>query len=214
MSRDRVRGNGLVPSDGRGEPLVVSLAEDGSPGAAVARSAAHQGAGVLHLAVSLQVVDPDGERWLIQRRAAAKALFPNRWSNTCCTHPAPGEDPARAAMRRLREETGIVVGEVLAAGSFTYRARDHQSGLVEHEHDHVFVALADTESACPDPAEIGELALVPFEDALHIVRSDHGAPWAAEVLERSRSALSAWRGRSLTSDQPSWPIASQGRRRA
>jgi hypothetical protein len=96
----------------------------------------------------------------------------------------------------MTEETGLVVGDLLAAGSFTYWAIDEQSGLVEHEHDHVFVALADIGAARPDPAEISALASLPFEDALRLLRSDVGTPWAGKVLERSLAALNRRQVRS------------------
>ncbi|MCA1694343.1 MAG: NUDIX domain-containing protein [Actinobacteria bacterium] len=154
----------------------------------VARRVAHEAPGVLHLAVSVQVVDVSG-RWLLQRRAPTKMLFANRWANTCCTHPAPGQDPARAALQRLREETGLVVEDLLPAGSFTYRATDPHSHLVENEHDFVFAAVADVRTAEPDPEEISELALLPFEDAVDLLQSAAAAPWSATVLRHCQAAL-------------------------
>ena len=170
------------------EQMVVALDEELDPLSAVPRSVAHTAPGVLHLAVSLQVVDLSG-RWLIQRRAASKLTFAGRWANTCCTHPEPGEDPAVAAARRASQEVGLVVSDLLPAGSFVYRARDEPSGLVEWEHDHVFVAVADTSGAAADPAEIDEVACLFYEDAYRLVASADGAPWAAEVLRRSFVAL-------------------------
>jgi isopentenyl-diphosphate delta-isomerase len=175
------------------DPLIVSIDENGCANAPVARSVAHRAPGVLHLAASLQLVDTQSGRWLLQRRAASKALFPDHWANTCCTHPAPGEEPASAAIRRLREETGLVVEGLVDAGPFTYRAVDPRSGLVEHEQDHVFVVLADTSIAKADPEEIGELAVLPFAEALRLVESAAGAPWSAEVLRRSFTALNGRR---------------------
>ena len=161
---------------------VVSIASDGSLGPSVGRLVAHRPPGILHLAVSVALVDPDG-RWLLQRRAVTKAAFPGRWANSCCTHPEPGEAPAAAAVRRVREELGLEVAELTPAGTFTYRAPDPASGLIEYELDHVFVALTDTSSAEPDPGEVGALARLPIDEALRLVSSKDGAPWAAEVLE-------------------------------
>lgn len=171
------------------DPEIVRIEADGSPGGPVARSVAHQAPGVLHLAVSVQVVDVNDGTWLIQRRAAAKPLFPRRWANTCCTHPVPGQDPADAIRVRLREEAGLDVDDLRPAGVFTYRAADGGSGLVEHERDHVFVARADTRTADPNPDEIAELARLPFDAALALVSSGEGTPWAPDVLRLCLEAL-------------------------
>jgi isopentenyl-diphosphate delta-isomerase len=170
-----------TPGDPTADVQVVTITPDGSLGPSVGRLLAHQPPGILHLAVSIALVDPDG-RWLLQRRAASKAAFPDRWANSCCTHPEPGETPADAALRRVRQELGLELAELEPAGTFTYRAPDPVSGLVEHELDHVFVAVVDTESAVPDPEEIGELARFPLREALDLVMSEAGTPWAPEVL--------------------------------
>ncbi len=63
----------------------------------------HRGPGRLHRAFSLFIFDERG-RLLIQRRASSKRLWPDYWSNTCCSHPRRGEDMADAIHRRLDEE--------------------------------------------------------------------------------------------------------------
>lgn len=165
---------------------VVTIATGGSLGPSIPRELAHRPPGILHLAVSVALVDFEG-RWLLQRRAATKAAFPNRWANSCCTHPEPGEEPASAAVRRVRQELGLGVSGLEPAGTFTYRAVDPHSGLVEHELDHVFVAVVDTSPASPDPAEVGELKHLGIGDALDLVGSSEGTPWASEVLRRASS---------------------------
>src|SRR5258707_15596891 len=60
---------------------------------------AHTAPGRLHRAFSVLLYDPAG-RVLLQRRAAAKTRFALRWSNTCCGHPAPGQEVAAAARTR------------------------------------------------------------------------------------------------------------------
>ena len=171
------------------DPVIVSLEPDGSVGPPMARSVAHQAPGVLHLAVSVQVVDPADNKWLLQRRAASKALFGGRWTNTCCTHPAPGVDLAETAVQRVEQEAGLVVDGLRAAGVFTYRAVDEDSGLVEFERDHVFVAWADTTAVTLNPEEIDEVARLPFREALRLVSSGEGTPWAPEVLRQCFDAL-------------------------
>ncbi len=68
--------------------------------------AAHE-QGKLHRAVSVFVVDQH-DRLLMQRRTEGKYHSGGLWSNTCCTHPAPGKSPAETAVRRLAEEMGII----------------------------------------------------------------------------------------------------------
>ena len=53
----------------------------------------HDGAGKLHRAFSVFLFDGRG-RMLIQRRSAAKRLWPLFWSNSCCSHPRQGEEIA------------------------------------------------------------------------------------------------------------------------
>ncbi|MDQ6616933.1 MAG: isopentenyl-diphosphate Delta-isomerase [Actinomycetota bacterium] len=183
MTRNELAGGGTSS-----DVLVVSVGQDGTAGPAVPRGAAHEAPAVLHLAVSVQLVDLEGG-WLLQRRAGSKAAFADRWANSCCTHPAPGEDLAAAAMRRVREELGLEIDELIRAGMFTYRATDPQSGMVEYEQDHVFAAVADTRGAVAAPEEISALLRPPFSAAMDIVASDAGTPWAAEVLRRSFDAL-------------------------
>lgn len=169
---------------------MVSIAHDGVPGRPVGRHVAHEAPGILHRAVSIQVVDQHG--WcLLQCRAASKALFADRWTNSCCTHPRPGEASVRAVTRRLREEVDLAVTEVARAGVFTYRAVDPRSRLVEYEQDHVYVAVADTDAAVANPQEVSELVRLPFRKALALVESEAGTPWAPEVLRRAYRVLSS-----------------------
>ena len=91
--------------------------------------------GDLHRAVSVFLFDARG-RLLLQKRAAAKYHSAGLWSNTCCSHPRPGEQSVHAARRRLQEEMGIDC-ELEEVFSFIYRA-GLGNGLIEHEFDHVF----------------------------------------------------------------------------
>lgn len=178
-----------TPREAVSDPLVISLDDAGQANGAVPRSRAHRSPAVLHRAVSLQVVNPDG-RWVVQCRADSKALFAGRWANTCCTHPLPGESSAQAALRRVRQELGVILmHRPVPAGTFTYRAVDPRTGLVEYERDEVFVVVASIGQVSADPAEVGEVAHLPFTQALRLVDSHEGAPWASEVLRRAAEIL-------------------------
>jgi isopentenyl-diphosphate Delta-isomerase len=94
--------------------------------------------GLLHRAFSIFIFNPKGEL-LLQQRARHKYHSGGLWTNTCCSHPAPGEDLALAAKRRLKEEMGISA-PLTEIFCFTYRA-EFENGLVENEIDHVFVGV-------------------------------------------------------------------------
>lgn len=100
---------------------------------------AHQ-KGLLHRAFSVLVFNSQGSL-LLQKRASHKYHTPGLWTNTCCSHPQPGEPVEIAAARRLMEEMGISC-ELKRIYSFTYKAT-FENGLIEHELDHVFVGVSD-----------------------------------------------------------------------
>ena len=66
----------------------------------------HEGEGILHRAFSIFIFNDAGEL-LLQKRSAQKHLWPNYWSNSCCSHPRKGEELENATQRRLAEELGI-----------------------------------------------------------------------------------------------------------
>ena len=94
---------------------------------------AHEKA-VLHRAFSVFVINKDNEI-MLQQRASHKYHSPLLWTNTCCSHPFPGEEIIDAGKRRLFEEMGIKC-ELTSIGSFTYQC-EFGNGLIEHEFDHV-----------------------------------------------------------------------------
>lgn len=101
--------------------------------------------GRLHRAFSVFVFGSAG-RLLIQQRAAGKYHSAGLWSNTCCSHPRPGETTRQAAHRRLREEMGFDCS-LRKIFAFRYKT-DFGNGLFENEYDHV---LAGTFDGAPKP---------------------------------------------------------------
>lgn len=116
--------------------------------------------GLLHRAFSVFVFNTDG-KLLLQKRAEGKYHSAGLWTNTCCSHPAPGEDTLEAAKRRLQEEMGFVT-ELHKIFEFTYKA-DFDNGLTEHEYDHVFAGIYDG-AIHPDKAEVQDTALLTLEE--------------------------------------------------
>jgi isopentenyl-diphosphate delta-isomerase len=117
------------------EEVIVVDTNDKQIGTAE-KLAAHQNGGQLHRAFSIFVFNNDWEI-MLQRRAMEKYHCPGLWTNTCCSHPRPGETILAAATRRLQEEMGFVC-PLEEKFSFIYRA-EFSNGLTEHEFDHVFV---------------------------------------------------------------------------
>lgn len=106
--------------------------------------------GLLHRAFSVFLFNSNGEL-LLQQRALDKYHSPGLWSNSCCSHPLPGEETEAAALRRLKEEMGLTA-ELRYLFSFTYKIA-FDNGLTEHEFDHVFTGVCD-ESPAIDKTEI------------------------------------------------------------
>ncbi|MBK6937102.1 MAG: isopentenyl-diphosphate Delta-isomerase [Chitinophagaceae bacterium] len=96
--------------------------------------------GLLHRAFSVFIFNGKGEM-LLQQRAMDKYHSGGLWTNACCSHPAPGEETAAAALRRLKEEMGFTA-PVEKIFDFVYRA-DFDNGLTEYEFDHVLAGYYD-----------------------------------------------------------------------
>lgn len=91
--------------------------------------------GFLHRAFSILLFNTQGQL-LLQKRARSKYHSAGLWTNTCCSHPLPGESVEDAAFRKLKQEMGIELRTAFAY-KFIYKvALDNQ--LIEHECDHVF----------------------------------------------------------------------------
>ena len=112
--------------------------------------------GALHRALSVFIYNDAGEM-LLQRRNPEKYHSGGLWTNTCCSHPRPGEDVKPAAARRLMEEMGIET-ELREIFSFTYKA-PFENGLTEHEFDHVFIGFSN-DLPIPNPDEVAEYRYV------------------------------------------------------
>ncbi len=114
----------------------------------------------LHRAISVFIVNSRGE-WLLQRRAMNKYHTAGLWSNTCCSHPFPGENNLDAANRRLREEMGLQT-QLKEIFHFIYREKLNDN-FTEYELDHVFLGLSD-DNPNIDPKEVLEWKHIPYKE--------------------------------------------------
>jgi isopentenyl-diphosphate Delta-isomerase len=165
------------------DELVVLLDADHRPVGSLPKGEVHHADTPLHLAFSVYAFDRRG-RLLATRRALAKQTWPGVWTNSCCGHPAPGEDVAAAARRRLGQELGLTPDRLdLVLPAFAYRAVA-ADGVVENELCPVLLARVDADPR-PDPAEVAEWRWVPWA-AFRTVAA--AAPWALSpwVVEQVR----------------------------
>jgi isopentenyl-diphosphate delta-isomerase len=127
---------------------VILVNEADQPVGACEKMSAHE-QGLLHRAFSVFVFNSRG-KLLLQQRAGSKYHSGGLWTNTCCSHPRPGETTEDAAYRRLQEEMGFQT-ELSHAFTFTYRS-ELDKGLTEHEIDHVFTGIYEG-AVMPNPEE-------------------------------------------------------------
>jgi isopentenyl-diphosphate delta-isomerase len=165
-------GGRNTAEDGHVQELVVLLDEDGRPIGTAPKLLVHHASTPLHLAFSCYLFD-DAGAVLLTRRALHKRTFPGVWTNSCCGHPAPGEDADAAVRRRVRDELGVEVSQLRCAlPDFRYRATA-SDGVVENEVCPVYVGRA-AGAIRPDPDEVMAHVWVPW----HELRAAAALPWS------------------------------------
>lgn len=121
---------------------------------------------------------------LLQQRALIKYHSPGLWTNTCCSHPRPGEDIIAAGQRRLKEEMGIET-PLTNVGKFHYIAH-FENGLVENEVDHVLVGFIDKENFAVNKNEVEAFRWITLLNLKKEMES-HPAlftPWLTKAIEK------------------------------
>lgn len=133
------------------EALIIVDAQDRILGHGT-KAELHQGAGTLHRAFSIFLFN-DAGHVLLQKRSADKPLWPEFWSNTCCSHPRRGESYGIATRRRLKEELGVEA-PLRFTHRFRYQAQFSAEGA-EHELCSVYVGRIDGDPM-PNPQEVSD----------------------------------------------------------
>jgi len=137
---------------------------------------------MLHRAISVFICNSKGE-WLLQRRALDKYHSKGLWTNTCCSHPLPGESNIEAANRRLQEEMGMQC-QLKDLFNFTY-IEELENGLTEHELDHVFFGVTD-DSPAINHEEVSEWKYMSYNDLIADIKTNPESytVWFKKIVER------------------------------
>jgi isopentenyl-diphosphate Delta-isomerase len=143
---------------------------------------------ILHRAVSVFIVNSAGE-WLLQQRALDKYHSNGLWTNTCCSHPRPGESSRETALRRLQEEMGIKA-DLEELFHFIYRER-LDNNLTEYELDHVFVGKTD-EKPIINTNEVLNWKYISYNDLKKDIEKhpENYTVWFLKIVERVNEHLS------------------------
>ncbi|MBN8578534.1 MAG: isopentenyl-diphosphate Delta-isomerase [Cytophagales bacterium] len=120
------------------EAVILVDAQDNEIGT-MEKLEAHQ-KGFLHRAFSILVFNSKGEL-MLQQRATSKYHSGGLWTNTCCSHPRPGETALEAGKRKLRHEMGFDC-DLAYSHKFIYKV-ELDNNLIEHEWDYVLIGYSD-----------------------------------------------------------------------
>lgn len=166
------------------EELVILVDELDNEIGTKEKLQAHKDAN-LHRAISVLIFNSKGE-WLLQRRALSKYHSAGLWTNTCCSHPRPGEETLEAAKRRLMEEMGMDCNSLQHNFSFTYKV-PLENGLTEYELDHVFVATTNDIPSI-NKNEVEEWKYLPANEIENDLKSNPGnyTYWFKLIFEKMK----------------------------
>ncbi|MGB6977148.1 MAG: isopentenyl-diphosphate Delta-isomerase [Gammaproteobacteria bacterium] len=145
---------------------------------------AHQQA-KLHRAFSVFIFRHHQERYelLLQQRQTHKYHSGGLWTNTCCSHPAPGETVLAAAQHRLQQEMGIMA-DLQEVGCFHYTASVGNQ-LVENEMDHVLIGIVNHAEVRINPEEVANYRWLDLAALQHELdtQPQHYTAWFAQALQ-------------------------------
>jgi len=140
--------------------------------------------GVLHRAFSIFILSSNNEL-LLQQRASSKYHSPNLWTNSCCSHPAPGEELLESAHKRLLHEMGMQT-ELKVVDSFIYHCK-FNNGLTEYEFDYVIVGYSDAIPAF-NSSEVKDFRWISFDNLKLEMESnpDNFTFWFKDIIAQRK----------------------------
>lgn len=90
------------------EDIFDIVDENDKPIGSLPRSEVHS-KGLYHRASHILVFNPDYTKILLQKRSATKDSYPNIYTTSCSGHVDSGETYDIAAVREMKEETGVSI---------------------------------------------------------------------------------------------------------
>lgn len=155
--------------------------------------------GLRHRAISVFVCDDKG-RFLLQKRYVGKYHSGGLWTNSCCSHPRPGETVKAAAERRLLEEMGFS-----STLSFLFKTQYEApvgNGLIENEIVHVFGGHYSG-AIQPHPQEAEGYAWVDLKELQQdlLLRQQHYSVWLHHYMAHFSDRLEMLKSAQLVSTQ-------------
>lgn len=174
------------------QELVILVDQNDVPIGTAEKLIAHQ-QNLLHRAFSVFIFRRNNQNeWevLLQQRASKKYHSPDLWTNTCCSHPRPGEIILTAAARRLNEELGLTTS-LKTIGNFIYQAK-FPNGLAENEYDHVLIGEINfTTPIVMNEDEVQNISWL-THDALQLdykKNREQFTPWFMQAYELAYQAV-------------------------
>ena len=134
----------------------------------------------------------DKKEILLTKRSETKNTFPGVWTNTVCGHPRKEESATSASRRRLRDELGLVVRNLVEISPYRYRFTD-RNGVVENEICPILIGYTN-DNPVPNEAEVEEWKWMKWGDFLAdlMVQPEMYSPWSKEesvILQRTNPEL-------------------------
>lgn len=169
--------------------FVVLVDEQNNPIGTMLKDKVHTFTTPLHRGFSLFIFNRNGDL-LVTRRAATKKTFPDVWTNTVCGHPGPDEDPVTAAKRRLKDELGVISGDIKIVSRYRYKFADIH-GIMENEICPILVGHTHVDPNV-NRKEVADWKWMPWQEFLVEIQNipDKYSPWCIEEAKIIQEIMS------------------------
>lgn len=156
------------------EKLDVLNKDGGEKGKIKQRGRVHD-QGDWHRSVHVWIVDSDGEI-LIQRRSADSRISPGFWTVSASGHVESGDEPIITAIKEVKEELGVSLGEKDLEYLTTYKKSKHYEdrGIQDNEFNPIFVVRKEIEEnkLSIDEEEVEEVKRIYWKDLKRMIEEE------------------------------------------